>query len=94
LPLLPDVPTFDEAGVKSMNFSVWYGIVAPAKTPKSVVEKLERASMSVVKTPEFTNSVSSLGVTGIGSTGAEFLKRLQSDQTAIRALSKVAKLKE
>lgn len=94
LPLLPDVQTFDEAGVKNMNFNVWYGIVAPAKTPKAVLEKLERAAMNVVKTPEFTKSVSTLGVTGVGSTGADFLKRLQSDQATVRALSKVARLKE
>jgi tripartite-type tricarboxylate transporter receptor subunit TctC len=93
-PLLPDVPTFDEAGVKNMNFNVWYGIVAPAKTPKAVLEKLERASVNVVKTPEFTKSVAALGVTGVGSTGADFLKRLQSDQATIRSLSKVARLKE
>jgi tripartite-type tricarboxylate transporter receptor subunit TctC len=94
LPLLPDVPTFDELGVKSMNFYVWYGIVAPAKTPANILKKLEAASINVVKTPEFKNSVSTLGISGVGSTGADFSKRLQSDQAAIRALSKIARVKE
>jgi len=94
LALLPEVPTFNELGLKNMNFNVWYGIVAPAKTPAKILQTLERASINVVKTPEFAKSVAALGISGVGTSGAAFAKRLEADQAAIRALSKTARLKE
>jgi tripartite-type tricarboxylate transporter receptor subunit TctC len=51
-PLLPDVPTFKESGLPSMVAYSWYGLMAPAGTPRPVVEQLNRAVNEVLKMPE------------------------------------------
>ena len=47
-PLLPDVPTLAEQGVANVNMSQWYAMFAPAKTPKAVVDRLNREMNSVL----------------------------------------------
>jgi tripartite-type tricarboxylate transporter receptor subunit TctC len=47
--MLPDVPTFAEAGIKGLDVSVWIGISAPAKTPAPVVERLNRRGQHVAE---------------------------------------------
>lgn len=49
---LPDVQTFTEAGVKDFNVTSWYGLLAPAKTPKPIIDKLQREIAEVMKMPE------------------------------------------
>ena len=49
---LPDVPTFDEAGLKGFEAMSWYGLFAPAKTPKAVLGKLHAAVNAVIASPE------------------------------------------
>ena len=51
-PLLPDVPTVAESGVPGYELSGWTGLLAPAGTPKDVVEKLQRESSKVLKQPQ------------------------------------------
>jgi tripartite-type tricarboxylate transporter receptor subunit TctC len=52
--LLPDVPTMQEAGVKDYEFSTWFVVVAPAKTPRDVVLKVNQALAQVVRSPAMT----------------------------------------
>ncbi|WP_442594126.1 Bug family tripartite tricarboxylate transporter substrate binding protein [Parapusillimonas sp. JC17] len=49
---LPDVPTFDEAGVKDFYMESWYGLVAPAGTPRRILEKLNQALTKSLQSPE------------------------------------------
>ena len=51
LPALPDVPTFDEAGVKGFYTDSWYGLVAPAGTPRPALEKLNKALATALNKP-------------------------------------------
>jgi tripartite-type tricarboxylate transporter receptor subunit TctC len=51
LPALPDVPTFDEAGVKGFYTDSWYGLVAPAGTPRPALEKLNTALATALNKP-------------------------------------------
>ncbi len=51
-PALPNVPTLDEVGIPNVHTSTWYGFLAPAGTPKAVVERLNREINAVLKTPE------------------------------------------
>jgi tripartite-type tricarboxylate transporter receptor subunit TctC len=52
-PALPAVPTIDESGVKGFEATNWYGLLAPAKTPKEIVARLNGAVDAVIKAPDF-----------------------------------------
>ena len=51
-PSLPDVPTFAEQGYPDYLVSVWWGIMAPSRTPDAVVDKLDRSIQDVLRMPE------------------------------------------
>jgi tripartite-type tricarboxylate transporter receptor subunit TctC len=91
---LPEVPTFDELGIKGMNLQIWFGVMAPAKTPDEVVDKLQREVKAVAADPQFVGALDSLGVSAVGSSAADFGRRIRADQALIRDLSANAKLKE
>ena len=52
-PAMPTVPTFDESGVKGYEATNWYGLLAPAKTPRETIVRLNAAVEGVIKQPEF-----------------------------------------
>ncbi|WP_233238197.1 tripartite tricarboxylate transporter substrate binding protein [Bordetella sp. LUAb4] len=61
LPELPDVPTFDEAGVKGMYASAWYGVVAPAGTPADIVARLNKELNAILAEPDVRKTLTALG---------------------------------
>ncbi len=61
-PLLPDVPTMQEAGIDDAEADVWYGLLAPASTPPPVVAKLAHAVAEVSRSSEFRRGLEALGV--------------------------------
>lgn len=69
-PIAPDIPTIAEAGVPGYSVLGWYGIVAPAKTPKAVIEKLNAQVNKGL--PELRERYASLGADIAGGTAAEF----------------------
>ena len=77
--LLPELPTMIEAGLPGFSFFGWYGIVAPARTPDSVVKRLNQALVQVVKSPEIVERVAAMGNEPVGSTPAEFDKFIRDE---------------
>jgi len=71
-PLLPDVPTMIEAGVPGYEVNVWYGLFAPRGTPKPVVAKMAADVSRQLKSPDFQERLTALGVDAAGTTPAEF----------------------
>ncbi|HUN68406.1 MAG TPA: tripartite tricarboxylate transporter substrate binding protein [Burkholderiales bacterium] len=69
---LPDVPTFDEVGLKGMYASAWYGIMAPAGTPRAVVERLNREANAALQSPELRKHLVEFGAEIGGGTAEEF----------------------
>lgn len=69
--LLPDVPTFAEAGVKAFRFSTWLGLYAPKGTPADIVEKLNAEVGKAVSDPAVRNRLASIGLEPVASTPAE-----------------------
>lgn len=63
LPDFPNVPTFAEAGFPQFDFSAWYAVFAPAKTPKDVVAKLSNALSVALKNPDTMAKLNGVGVT-------------------------------
>jgi tripartite-type tricarboxylate transporter receptor subunit TctC len=74
----PDVPTFKESGY-AIEGSAWYGLFAPAGTPKAIVDKLASAAIDAVRQPDVRQKLEPLGleVTGLGP--AEMAKILRAD---------------
>lgn len=61
-PLLPDVPTADEQGLKGFDYSIWYALVAPAKTPKPVMERLAREINEITASPDMQKKMIEQGL--------------------------------
>jgi len=70
--LAPELPTVSEAGVPGFAFNGWYGFVAPAKTPRPVIDQLNQAMVRIVKMPEIVERMATMGNETIGSTPEEF----------------------
>ena len=91
LPALPDVPTFDEAGVPKMYASAWYGIVAPAGTPADVVQRLNKEVNAVTATPEVKQRMESMGaLVPAGQTPEEFSTFIQSEIARYAEIVKIS----
>ncbi|BBK35111.1 hypothetical protein STAQ_01890 [Allostella sp. ATCC 35155] len=85
--VLPDVPTFAEAGVKGFDTTFWYGYVAPAGTPPAIVERLSKAVADFVRSPAGRAELGAKDVTAVGSTPAEFAETIRSDRARWQALA-------
>ncbi len=70
-PLMPQVPTMKEAGYPDFNVVAWFGLFAPAGTPRSSVERLNREVLSIVNKPEFRERGAELGIEVFGSSPQE-----------------------
>ena len=80
-PVLPDVPTVEEAGIKGFKAITWFGIVAPPGTPQSVIQKLNKAFVDVMKTPEVKKSFLEQGAVPVAES-PEKTKQFIKDEAA------------
>jgi len=65
LPLLPDLPTLDEQGLKGFEVTVWHGVYGPKGIPKPVVDRLSQALQAALADPDFKESMNRLGATPV-----------------------------
>jgi len=79
LPNLPDVPTLEEAGVKGYESLSWSGIVAPAGTPRRVIEKLNAAIDRILRDPDVKQRFAGLGVEPVGGPPEAFTRQIRSE---------------
>jgi tripartite-type tricarboxylate transporter receptor subunit TctC len=70
--LAPDLPTMEECGYPGFQAVPWFGLVAPAGTPKDIVDKLYSETVKALATPEIRAKFAELGVEPVGNTPAEF----------------------
>jgi tripartite-type tricarboxylate transporter receptor subunit TctC len=78
-PALPDTPTVQEAGVAGFEVTQWYGVLAPAKTPAALVNRLQKEIAQVLQLPEVGQRMASEGSEPVGSTPAEFAAHIKSE---------------
>lgn len=71
-PLLKDVPTFEEMGIKGMEISNWFGVVAPKGTPAPIVAKLNASINEILRQPEMVKAITSLGDEVVGGSPEQF----------------------
>ena len=93
IPQMPDLPTMIEAGFDYSSFS-WNGLVAPAHTPKSIVDMLSREVQTAVRDPNFAARLNMLGVTPIGNTPTAFAEEIAEDVQTYGAIVRGAGLAE
>ncbi|WP_029050378.1 tripartite tricarboxylate transporter substrate binding protein [Cupriavidus sp. amp6] len=77
--LLPDVPTIAESGVPSYDVNVWFGIQAPAGTPKDIVQKLNQEIAKALAQPDVVKRFREQGVEVVGSSPARFSSLVESE---------------
>ena len=78
-PQLPDVPTIHESGVPGFEAVNWFGMFAPAKTPRKIINRLNGALVQTIKTPEMQSQFIKLGADPIGSSVEEFTAFVKRD---------------
>jgi tripartite-type tricarboxylate transporter receptor subunit TctC len=77
--VLPDVPTASEAGVPGYEATIWLGLMAPAGTPKPIIDKLAAATAAFVKRPDIVKLWKDQGALPMSMTSEEFDKYLRGD---------------
>jgi len=77
--LMPEVPTMKEAGVEGVEVALWYGLLAPAATPRAVVEALAGAAVAAAKSPDLRQRLLDQGAEPVGSTPEEFGKLFREE---------------
>ncbi|NBS47175.1 MAG: tripartite tricarboxylate transporter substrate binding protein, partial [Betaproteobacteria bacterium] len=70
VPELPDVPTVRELGFPNLELEGWNGLFAPARTPRDVLDRLQREASAAVRHPEVARRLAELGAEAVGSSGA------------------------
>ena len=77
--LMPDVPTMKEAGVEGVEVPLWFGLLAPAATPREVVAALAAAVARAAHSPEIRKKLVEQGADPVGSSPEEFDRQLRDD---------------
>ncbi len=71
VPMLPDVPTSKQAGVDDFTMPLWYGMFAPAATPRDIVSRLNRELVAVLNRPDVREQLLNMGVEAVGNSPSE-----------------------
>jgi tripartite-type tricarboxylate transporter receptor subunit TctC len=90
---LPDVPTFTEAGLPGFDLRPWQGMLAPAATPRPIVDRLSSEVGRIVAMPDIREKLASLGMEPLVSTPEQFAALLQADMAKAAKVIKVANIR-
>jgi tripartite-type tricarboxylate transporter receptor subunit TctC len=89
----PDIPTIAESGVPGFLWESWAGILAPAKTPRAIVEKLNREITAILRLPDIQQRFVALGTDPTPSTPGAFDKLVQAEMARVLELARKAGIK-
>jgi len=90
--VLPDVPTLDEAGLKGFNIGTWFGVLAPAATPRDVLARLNAEMVKVIHSPDFRKRMDEIGAEPIGNSAEQMAQQVRSETEKFAKLVKDAKV--
>jgi tripartite-type tricarboxylate transporter receptor subunit TctC len=93
LDALPNVPTFAQAGLPAFDLSNWNGLLAPAKTPKPVIDKIAADVAHILETPDFREKLHAQGQAPWASTPEQFAKLIHSEVDRFAKVVKSADIK-
>ena len=91
-PALPEVPTLDEAGLKGFNLGTWFGVLAPAGTPREIVSRLNTELVKIIHSPEFKKRMDDIGAEPVGNTPEQMAQQIKDDTERFAKLLKDAKV--
>jgi len=75
----PEIPTVAESGVPGYAVTNWYGVLAPAKTPRSIIERLHREIAAALRQPDLAKRFAADGAEAVGNTPQEFAAHIKSE---------------
>lgn len=78
-PTFPELPTVSEAGLAGFEVDSWYGILAPANTPRPIVDRLNKELLAIVRSDEFRQRLLEQGAAPVGSTPEQFAGYIQRE---------------
>lgn len=90
----PELPTMAEAGLKGFETGLWFGLLAPAGTPKAVIEKLNRAGNETLKAEEVNKVLAPQGIDLVGGSPDDFARYLDSEMKRWAEVAAAAHLKK
>ena len=90
---LPNVPTMKEAGYPDMVVDSWVALLAPAKTPTAIIERLQRETAAALAQPEVRERLLGLGINPVGNSAEEFAAQWRADLAKYEAVVKAAGIK-
>lgn len=79
VPQIPNIPTLAESGFPGFKLVTWNGLMAPAETPKEIINRLAVATAHAVKDSKFSERLASFGVSPVGNSSEEFAAEIVSD---------------
>jgi tripartite-type tricarboxylate transporter receptor subunit TctC len=88
--VLPDIPTVAELGIAGFDATTWHGLVAPAGTPKDVIDALYHATATALNDPDTRTALGDLGVDIVGSSPKEFAAYIKAEIPKWNAVVKAA----
>ncbi len=87
---LPEVPTLAEAGLKGFDIGTWFGVLAPAATPKEISAKLSAEMIKAIHSSEFKKRMDEIGAEPIGDTPDQMARRIKDETEKFAGLVKRA----
>jgi tripartite-type tricarboxylate transporter receptor subunit TctC len=90
---LPEVPTFIENGVADFEANSWVALLAPARTPKAIVDKLNAELNAVLSDPEVRDKLNGMGITATPGTAEKFGDEMKRDLARYGQVVKAANIK-
>ena len=92
-PLAPDLPTMAEAGLPGFESETWFGLFAPAGTPKDIIARISADTASALKAPDVRERFAAAGAEPVGSTPEQFAERTRADTARWAEVIKAAHVK-
>ena len=89
----PDVPTVEEAGMKGFELVSWYGVWGPKALPADITSKLQTEMAKIVKQPDVSQRLLTIGFEPVGSTAPEFDKYIKEEMSKYDQIIKAANIK-
>ena len=87
---LPDVPTLEEVGLKGFDIGTWFGVLAPAATPRDIVARLNAEMVKVIQAPEFRKRMDEIGAEPTGGSSEQLAAQIRSETGRFAKLVKDA----